>query len=82
LLVGEELDGGVGEDTEESGRVALEQASGTFIALDVADGGRETGPAAGVLGKLGIGCLEEDLDAIERRNDRFGLDLHSISKRP
>lgn len=73
LLVGQELNGSVGEYTEECGRMALEQASGTFIALDVANGGRETSPAAGVLGKLGIRRLKEDLDAVKGCHNGFAL---------
>lgn len=35
LFVGEEFNGSVWEDTEKSGRVALVQAPGAFIPLDV-----------------------------------------------
>lgn len=54
LLVGQELDGGIWEYTEEGGRVALEKARSAFGALDVTDGSRKTCPAAGVLGELRI----------------------------
>lgn len=54
LFIGEEFDGSVGEDTEKCSRVAFEQASGAFIALDIADGGSEASPTARVLGILWV----------------------------
>ena len=66
LLVGEELDAGIGKDTEQRGRVALEEAGEASGNVDVADGRGESRPRARVLCELGILRLEEDLDAVER----------------
>lgn len=44
LLVGEELDAGVGEDAQQRGRVALEEACDASVEVDVADGRGEPRP--------------------------------------
>ena len=43
------------------------------MSIDVADGGEDAKPAAGIFGEVGIGGLEEDLDAVERADYRFCL---------
>jgi hypothetical protein len=53
--------------------VALVKAFGAFGAVDIFDRSSKSCPAAGVLGELGIGSLEEDLDTVERCNNGFGL---------
>lgn len=73
LLVGEELDSGVGEDAKECRGVAAEEAQGPILEVDVADSFGGAGPAAGVFLELWVGGLEEDLYAVERRDYGFCL---------
>ena len=73
LLVGEELDGGVGEDAQNGGGVAAVEAQGALVAVNVAHHCVDAVPAAGVSAEFGGGGLEEDFDAVERRDDRFCL---------
>jgi hypothetical protein len=73
LLICEELNSGVGEDTKEGCGVAAEEASETILVINVTHGGYDAEPAASVLGELRIGSLEEDLYAVERTDNCFGL---------
>lgn len=73
LLIGKKLDGGIGEDSEQSGRMTLEEAAETLMAVDIPHGRRNAKPTACILCELWIGGLEEDLDAVEGSDDRFGL---------
>ena len=54
LLVGKELDAGVGEDAKECCGMAFEEAPETLVALDVADSQYKARPATGVLGELRV----------------------------
>jgi hypothetical protein len=58
--------------------VAAEQSTESVFAVDVAHRPDDTEPVACVLCKLGIGGLEEDLDAVERTDDCFGLHERSV----
>jgi len=58
--------------------VALEEPSHTGADVDVAYGGREAAPGAGVLCELGVAGLEEDLDAVEGAYYCFRLYAVSI----
>lgn len=71
LLVGQELDGGVGEYAEECCRVAAEETTHTGLPVDVAHGGHDAEPGAGVFCELRVGGLEEDLNAVEGADDGF-----------
>lgn len=73
LLIGEELYGRVGEDAQEGCRVASEEPAEPVLLVDVAHGGYDAEPGARVFGELGVGGLEEDFDAVEGADDRFGL---------
>ena len=73
LVVGEELYACVGEDAEEGGGVAFEQAADAVLGVDVAQGMVETRPLAGVFQESGIAGLEENLDAVERADYCFPL---------
>jgi hypothetical protein len=44
LLVGKELDTGVGEDTEQGGRVTAEETSRAFVGLNIPHGSEEAKP--------------------------------------
>ncbi len=79
LLVREELDGGVGEDAEEGCRMAPEEATDAGLSIDVAHGGHDAEPGAGVFGELGVGGLKEDFDAVEGADDGFGLVARTVS---
>lgn len=50
-----------------------EKTSNTILSVDVAHGGHYAEPGAGILGKLWVRRLKEDLDAVERSYDCFGL---------
>ncbi len=50
-----------------------EEPAHAVLAVDVAHGGHDTEPRAGVFGKLGVGGLEEDFDAVEGADNGFGL---------
>lgn len=54
--------------------MALEQAAGAFIALDIANGSCKTSPTACIFGKLRVRRLEEDFYAVKRGYNGFGLD--------
>ena len=54
-----------------------EEPAQAVLAVDVAHGGHDAKPGAGVLGELGVGGLEEDLDAVEGADDGFGLEKWS-----
>ncbi len=73
LLVGEEFDGGVGEDAQEGGGVAPKEPAQAGLPVDVPHGGHDAEPGAGVFGELRVGGLEEDFDAVEGADDGFGL---------
>lgn len=73
LLVGEELDGSVGKYSYQCRRVTLKQASDAFAPLDVLQSQSKPRPTPGILSELGVRCLEENLDAIQRRDDGFCL---------
>jgi len=73
LLIGKELDGGIGEDPEQSGRVTLEEAADAIMAVDIPHGGRNAKPTACILCEFRIRGLKEDLDAVEGGDDCFGL---------
>lgn len=73
LLVGEKLDGRVREDAQEGCGVASKETAEPVLLIDVAHGGYDAEPGAGVLGELGVGGLEEDFDAVEGADDGFGL---------
>ena len=53
--------------------MAAEETLETVLLIDVAHGCYDTEPRAGVFGELGVGSLEEDLDTVERANDRLCL---------
>ena len=78
LLVGEEFNARVGEDAEEGCRVAFKEPAYTGADVNVANGGREADPGAGVLCELGVAGLEEDLDAVEGADYCFRLYAVSI----
>lgn len=73
LLVGEEFYAGVGEDAEQGGAVAAEQAQDALVQVDVLDRCRGAESGGGVLAELGVVGLEEDLDAVKGRDDCFCL---------
>lgn len=73
MLVREELDGGVGEDTQEGGGMTAEETTDAGLPVDVSHGGDDAEPGASVFGKLGVRGLEEDFDAVEGTDDCFGL---------
>ena len=73
LLVGEEFDGGVGEDAEEGRGMASKEPAEARLPVDVPHGSYDAEPRAGVFGELGVGGLEEDFDAVEGADDRFCL---------
>ena len=72
LVVCHEVDRGVGEDAEEGGGVALEEAADAMLAVDERHGAERAAPCTRVLLEVGVGGLEEDLDAVEGRDDRLG----------
>lgn len=74
LFVGEELDGGVGEDAEERGGMASEEPAEAGFFVDVPHGGYDAEPGAGVFCKLRVRGLEEDFDPVKRSDHRFGLE--------
>lgn len=43
------------------------------LLVDVPHGGYDAEPRAGVFGELRVGGLEENFDAVEGADDRFGL---------
>ena len=73
LLVAEELDGSVGEDAQQRGRVATKQTTYAICVVDVPDCSDDSKPGTGVFGELGIGRLEQDFDAVQRTNNCFSL---------
>lgn len=73
LLIGEEFDGGVGEDAQEGRRVSAEEPAEAVLAIDVTHGSHDAKPGTGVFGELRVGGLEEDLHAVEGPDDGFGL---------
>ena len=73
LLIGEEFDSGVGENAEEGGAVATEEATEAVLGIDVSHSGYNAEPGAGVFGEVGVGGLEEDFDAIEGPDKSLGL---------
>lgn len=79
LLVGEEFDGGVGEDAQQGGGVAPEEPAEAGLPVDVPHGGHDAEPGAGVFGELRVGGLEEDFDAVEGADDGFGLGRRVVS---
>ena len=79
LLVGEEFDAGVGEDAEEGGGVAFEEAADTGGGVDVVHGCGEAGPGAGVFCELGVFGLEEDFHAVEGADYSFCLGCRTVS---
>lgn len=50
-----------------------EETTEPVLLVDVSHGGYDAEPGAGVFGELGVGGLEEDFDAVEGADDRFGL---------
>ena len=81
LLVCDKLDGGVGEDAQQRGRVPAVQAGEPVCAPDVAHRAKHAGPAARVLGKLPVARLEQDLDAVERGDQGFCLEARAPCER-
>lgn len=81
LLVGEELDAGIREDSQESGGVTAEEPPGAVGAVNVLHGGCDAEPGASVFGELGAVGLEEDLDAVKRCDYGFALRIIVISIR-
>ena len=73
LLVSDELDGCIGVDLEERGRVAPEQPHYAVLRVDVRQGTAQASPGPGILGELRVACLKEDLDSVEGRDGGFGL---------
>lgn len=73
LLVGKELDSGVGEDAEKRGRVTPKKAAHPRLAVDIAHCGHNAEPGAGVFDELRVGGLEEDFNPVERADDGLGL---------
>lgn len=77
MLVSEEFDGGIGKDTQEGCGVAAEEPTHAVLPVDVTHGGHDAEPGTGVFCKLGVGRLKENLDAVERADDGFGLVLRA-----
>lgn len=77
LLVGEELDGGVGEYAEKRGRVTAEEPAHARLGVDVAHGGHDAEPGARVFCELRVGGLEENFHPVERADDGLGLKIWS-----
>jgi hypothetical protein len=73
LFVCEEFDSCVGKDSENSSRVPAEETPRAVLVVYEFHGGDDAGPGPGVFGELGVAGLEEDLDAVERGDDGFGL---------
>lgn len=73
LFVGEEFDGGVGEDAEKRCGVAPEETAYAVLSVDVTHRRHDTEPRAGIPGELRARGLEEDLDSVEWTNNCLGL---------
>lgn len=53
--------------------MAAKETTQTVLAVDVPHGGHDAEPCSRVFGKLRVGCLEEDFDAVERADYGLGL---------
>lgn len=73
MLVGEEFNAGIGEDSEEGSRVATVQAQDTFMRVNVLHSRGNAEPGACVFCELRVTRLKEDLDSVERRDNGFRL---------
>lgn len=73
LLVGNEFDGSIWEDTQEGSRVATEKPTNTVLFINIAHSCYNAEPGASIFRELGVGRLEKDFDAIEGADQSFGL---------
>ena len=53
--------------------MAAEETTKAVLAVDVPHGRHDAEPCSGVFGKLRVGCLEEDFDAVQRADYGLGL---------
>jgi hypothetical protein len=73
LFVCQKLDTGVWKNAEQRCRMSTKETAPAILPVYTPHSSNDAYPRAGVFGELGIGGLEEDLYAVERRNDGFSL---------
>lgn len=74
LLVGEELDAGIGKDTQQRGGMTSVQAQHALLTVYVPHRRRDAEPRAGIFCELGTAGLEEDFHSVEGCDDGLGLE--------
>jgi len=80
LFIGKELDAGVGEYSDQRRRVPSEQPGEAFVGADVLHCRHNAEPRARILCELRVARLEEDLDSIERCDNRFCCTARQASR--
>lgn len=78
LLVGEEFDGGVGENAEQGCGMPPEEPAHAVGLVDVPHCGHNAEPGAGVFRELRVGGLEQDFDPVKRTDEGFGLIFDTV----
>ena len=76
MLICEELDAGVWEDTKKGCGMAFEESAHAGRNVDVSHRNGDAGPGAGVFCEVGVAGLEEDLYTVKGADYGFGLALY------
>jgi hypothetical protein len=64
LVIGHKLDCGIRKDPDQSGRMALEESPTTAFLINLCTSTKRSAPSPGILLKVRIGGLKEDLDSV------------------
>jgi len=73
LVISHKLDRSIGKDPDQGRRMALEESPASALLVNVRTSTKRPTPTPGILLEIRIGSLKEDLDSVQRRNDRLGL---------
>ena len=73
LVIGHKLNRSIGKDPDQGRRMALEKCPTPTLLVNLRTSTERSAPTPGVLLKVRVRGLKEDLDSVQRRDDRLGL---------
>ena len=73
LVVSHKLNRGIGKDPDQSRRMTLEKCPTPTLLVNIRTSTKRSAPTPGIFLKIRVRGLKEDLDSVQRRDDRLGL---------
>lgn len=74
LVISHKLDCSIRKDPNQSCGMALEEGQASAFLVNIRTSAKRPAPSPGILLKVGVRSLKKDLDSVQRRNDRLGLE--------